>query len=57
MTAFKANSGKSTQESLRKIKVHKRYDFARTNQSSNHVIDRGANGGRAASDMRILEKT
>ena len=57
MTAFKANSGKSTQESSRKIKVHKRYDFARTTQSSNHLIDRGANEGRAAADMRILEKT
>ena len=62
MSAFKAKSGKSSQESSRKIKVHQRYVhqryvLARANQSTSHLIDRGANGGLADADMRILQKT
>ena len=45
VSAFKAKSGKSLQESSRKIKIHKRYVFARANQSTNHLIDRRANAG------------
>ena len=40
-----------------KSKVHQRYVFARANQSTNHLVDRGANGGLAGADMRILQKT
>ena len=29
--------------------------FARANQSTNHLVDRGANGGLAGTDMRILQ--
>ena len=47
MSAFKAKSGKSSQDSSRKIKLHQRYVFARANQSMNHLVDRGANGGLA----------
>ena len=57
MTAFKVKSGKFPQDSSRKIKVHQRYVFVRANQSTNHLVDRGANGGLAGADMRILQKT
>ena len=57
MSAFEAKCGKSSQESSRKIKVHNRYAFARANQSTNHLIDGGANEGLAGPDMRILQKT
>ena len=50
-------SGKPPQDSSRKIKFHQRYVFARANQSTNHLVDRGANGGLADADMRILQKT
>ena len=56
MSAFKAKSGKSSQDSSRKIKVHQRYFFARANQSANHLVDRGASGGLAGANMRILQK-
>ena len=56
MSAFKAKSGKPPQDSSKIIKVHQRYDFARTNQSTNHLVDRGANGGLAGADMRIFTK-
>ena len=56
MSAFKAKSGKSSQDSSRKIKVHQRYVFARANQSTNHLVDWGANGGLAGADMKILQK-
>ena len=38
MSALKAKSGKSSQQSSRKIKVHQRYVFARANQSTNHLV-------------------
>ena len=57
MSAFKAKSGKSSQESSRKTKVHQRYVFARANQSTNHLVDRGANVDLASADMRILQRT
>ena len=30
--------------------------FCRANQSTNHLVDRGANGGLAGADIRILQK-
>ena len=57
MSVFNANGGISPQDSPRKIQVHQRYVFARANQSTNHLIDRGANGGLAGADMRVLQKT
>ena len=42
-----------TQETSRKINTLERYVFARANQSTNHLVDRGANGGLAGVDMRI----
>ena len=56
MSAFKAK-WKTISSFFKKIKVHQRYVFARTNQSSNRLVDNGANGGLAIADMRILQKT
>ena len=57
MSAVNAKGGISSQNSPRKIQVHYRYVFARANQSTNHSIDRGANGGFAGADVRVLQKT
>ena len=56
-SVINAKGGISSQDSPRKIQVHQRYAFARANQSINHLIDRGANGGLAGSDMRVSQKT
>ena len=40
-----------------KIQTHQRYVFARVNQSNHQLIDRGANGGLAGSDMRVIHTT
>ena len=56
MSAFKAKSGKPPEDSSRKIKFHHIYFFARPNQSINHLVDSGANGGLAGADMRVLQK-
>ena len=47
----------SSHDSSRKIQTHKRYVFARVNQSNHHLIDRGANGGLAGADMRVIHTT
>ena len=31
-------------------------NFARASQSTNHLVDRGANAGVAGADMRVLQK-
>ena len=38
------------------VDTHQRYVFARANQSTNHLVDRGANGGLAGADTRVLQK-
>ena len=43
MSVFNTKGGIPSQDSLRKIQVHQRYVFVRANQSTNHLIDRGAN--------------
>ena len=40
-----------------KIQTHQRYIFARVNQSNHQLIDRGANGGLAGADMRVIHTT
>ena len=47
----------SSHESSRQIQTHQRYVFARVNQSNHHLIDRGANGGIAGADMRVIHTT
>ena len=57
MSVFNAKSGISSQDCPRKIQLHQRDVFARANESTNHLIDRGANGGLAGNDMRVLQET
>ena len=57
MSVYNAKGGFSSQDSPRKIQVHQRYVFARANQSTSHLVDRGANGGLAGADMRVVQKT
>ena len=57
ISAFKAKTGNPPQDSSRKVNVHQRYVFARANQSTNHLVDRGADGGQAGADMRVLPET
>ena len=40
-----------------KKQTHQRYVFARVNQSNHHLIDRGANGGLAGADLRVIHTT
>ena len=47
----------SSHDSSRKIHTHQRYVFTRVNQSNHHLIDRGANGGLAGADMRVIHTT
>ena len=47
----------SSHDSSRQIQTHQRYAFARVNQSNHHLIDRGANGGLAGADMRVVHTT
>ena len=57
MSAFNAKSDISSQDSSRNTQVHPRYVFLRVNHSTNHLIERGATGGLAGADMRVLQKT
>ena len=57
MSAFKAKVGNQTPEISRKISTHQRYVFARASQSTNHLVDRGANGGLDGANMKILQET
>ena len=41
----------------RQIQVCKRYLFQHANHTNNQLVDRGANGGLAGSDMRLIYKT
>ena len=57
MSVSHAKRNISSHESSRKIQTHQRYVFARVNQSNHHLIDRGANGGLAGADMRVIHTT
>ena len=57
MSASYAKRNISSHESSRQIQTHQRYVFARVNQSNHHLIDRGANGGLAGADMRVIHTT
>ena len=41
----------------RQIQVCKHYIFQHANNTNNQLVDRGANGGLAGSDMRVIYKT
>ena len=57
MSVSHAKRNISSHDSSRKIHIHQRYVFTRVNQSNNHLIDRGANGGLAGADMRVIHTT
>ena len=57
MSVSYAKRNISSHESSRQIQTHRRYIFARVNQSNHHLIDRGANGGLAGADMRVIQTT
>ena len=41
----------------RQIQVCKRFLFQHANHTNNQLVDRGANGGLAGSDMRVIYRT
>ena len=57
MSVSYAKRNISSNESSRQIQTHQRYAFARANQSNHHLIDRGAHGGLAGADMRVIHTT
>ena len=57
MSVSHAKRSISSHDSSRKIHIHQRYVFTRVNQSNHHLIDRGANGGLAGADMRVIHTT
>ena len=57
MSVSYAKRNISSHESSRQIQTHQRYVFARVNRSNHHLIDRGANGGLAGADMRVIHTT
>ena len=54
MSVSHAKRSISSHDSSRKIHTHQRYVFTRVNQSNHH---RGANGGLAGADMRVIHTT
>ena len=57
MSVSHAKRDISSHDSSRQIQTHQRNVFARVNQSNHHLIDRGANGGLAGADMRVIHTT
>ena len=57
MSVSHAKKSISSHDSSRTIHTHQRYVFTRVNQSNHHLIDRGANGGLAGADMRVIHTT
>ena len=47
----------SSHEPPRQIQSHQRYVFAEVHQTNHQLIDRGANGGLAGADMRVIHTT
>ena len=57
MSVSHAKRNISSHESSRQIQTHQKYVFARVNQTNYQLIDRGANGGLAGDDMRVIHTT
>ena len=57
MSVSYAKRNISSHESSRQIQTHQRYVFARVNQTNHQLIDRGANGGLAGTDMSVIYTT
>ena len=57
MSVSQAKRNISSHESSRQIQTHQRYIFVGVNQTNHQLIDRGANGGLAGADMRVIHTT
>ena len=57
MSVSHAKRNISSHECSRQIQTHQRYVFARVNQTNHQLINRGANGGLAGTDMRVIHTT
>ena len=57
MSVSQAKWNMSSHESPRQIQSHQRYVFAGVHQTNHQLIDRGANGGLAGADMRVIHTT
>ena len=57
MSVSHAKGSISSHDSSRNIHIHQRYVSTQVNQSNHHLIDRGANGGLAGADMRVIHTT
>ena len=57
MSVSQAKRNISSHESSRQKQTHQIYVFAKVNQTNHQLIDRGANGGLAGADMRVLHTT
>ena len=57
MSVSQAKRNMSSHEPPRQIQSHQRYVFAEVHQTNHQLIDRGANGGLAGADMRVIHTT
>ena len=57
MSVSQAKRNMSSHESPRQIQFHQRYVFAGVHQTNHQLIHRGANGGLAGADMRVIHTT
>ena len=57
MSVSQAKRNMPSHVSPRKIQSHQRYVFAGVHQTNHQLIDRGANGGLAGTDMRVIHTT
>ena len=54
LSVSQAKRNMSSHETPRPIQSHQRYVFAEVHQTNHQLIDRGANGGLAGADMRVI---
>ena len=54
LSVSQAKQNMSSHETPRQIQSHQRYVFAEVHQTNHQLIDRGANGGLAGADMRVI---
>ena len=57
LSVSQAKWNMSSHETPRQIQSHQRYVFAGVHQTNHQLIDRGANGGLAGADMRVIHTT
>ena len=57
LSVSQAKRNLPSHETPRQIQSHQRYVFAEVHQTNHQLIDRGANGGLAGADMRVIHTT